>query len=138
MEKPNIVVSILHLLGVVVLRFRPIPRVWAIWLMTVNLASVAFLDRLEGQVVFAAAGLSVVGMALIYRQQRFTRLLGICHVLFVPMLAWLALRADTIQTDPALALWVSVLAVTNVVSLVVDTTDVTRFLRGERQPHYAW
>ena len=103
MKRPNIIISTLHLLGIVTLRFKPVPRIWATWLMTINLACVAFLSHIEGQVALAAAGAAVLAMAAIYQRQRFTRLLGICHIIWVPMIAWLVSRWDSIQTDPMLA-----------------------------------
>ncbi len=138
MTRPNLIVSILHLLGIVTLRFKPVPRIWATWLMAVNLAAVAFLGRIEGQVAFTVAGVAVLAMALIYQRNRFTRVLGICHILWVPMIAWLVWRWDRIQTDPTLATWITLMIASNVVALVIDVTDVTRFLKGERKPFYAW
>ncbi len=54
------------------------------------------------------------------------------------MFAWMATRVDTIMNEPALANWLVLLFVTNMVSLMVDTIDAIRFLRGERAPHYRW
>jgi hypothetical protein len=54
------------------------------------------------------------------------------------MFAWMATRLDTIANEPALANWLLLLFVTNLVSLVVDTVDALRVLHGERRPHYRW
>ena len=54
------------------------------------------------------------------------------------MFTWMATRIDTIMGEPALANWLVLLFATNMVSLVVDTIDAVRFLRGERTPHYRW
>jgi hypothetical protein len=54
------------------------------------------------------------------------------------MFAWMATRIDTIAQDPALADWLALLFATNMISIVVDAIDATRFLRGERAPHYRW
>ena len=138
MKRPNFFISILHVMGIVILRFRAIPRVWAIWLMTVNLACVAFITHIEGQVALAAAGVATLCMAAVYQRFGFTRILGVFHAAWIPMLAWLATRWDIIQQDQALATWVVLVIVTNTISLVVDATDVTRFLKGERKPSYTW
>ena len=138
MKRPNLIVSILHLLGIVTLRFRIIPRVFATWLMAVNLACVFFLGHIEGIVALAAAGTAVIGMAIMYQRIQFTRLLGIFHVLWVPMILWLVSRWDTIAQDQALATWVGLMIATNIVSLIVDTVDVSRYMRGEKKPSYAW
>ena len=50
----------------------------------------------------------------------------------------MATRIDAIMSEPALANWLVLLFATNMISLVVDTIDTVRFLRGERAPHYRW
>lgn len=130
-------ISLLKVAGVTFLRFRPIPRVWGIWLAGMNLASLFFIPHIEGQIVLAVSLAAVLTQAAIHQRIGFVRLLGIAHVLWIPMLVWLATRFDTIGA-PGLQSWIIALIVTNVISLVVDAIDVTRFARGERQPHYSW
>jgi hypothetical protein len=130
--------NMLELFGIVFLRFRTLPRLWCVWLVGVNLCCLYFITQIEGQVVLAVTGIAVVVQSLVYGRIGFTRVLGIAHVLWLPMFAWMAFRLDVIMADLALGRWLAVLLVTNVVSLMVDATDVFRFARGERAPHYAW
>ena len=130
--------SVLKIFGVVFLRFRPVPRIWNVWLVGVNLYCLAFITHVEAQVVLGTTLLSVVIQALIHRRIGFTRVLGVGHILWVPMFAWMATRLDSITAQPDLYIWVLVLAATNALSFVVDCTDVIRFIRGERAPHYRW
>ncbi len=81
---------------------------------------------------------AVVAQSLIYGRLGFTRVLGSTHLLWVPMFAWMASRLESITLYPDLGRWLAVLAATNAISLMIDGTDVVRFLRGERDPHYAW
>lgn len=134
----DLVTNVLKIFGIVFLRFRPAPRIWNIWLVGVNLTCLYFIEHVEAQVVLGTTLLSVVGQAVIYGRIGFTRVLGIGHVLWIPMFAWLAMRLDSIAAHPELQLWIAVLAVTNTVSFVIDATDVTRFFKGERTPHYSW
>ena len=136
--KPGFVRSILELLGVVFFRFRPVPRVWASWLVAVNGASLAFISTVEAQVVLIVTGVAVVLQSLAYQRIGFTRILGITHYCWIPMFGWLGMRLDYILLNQSLAIWLAVLLATNTVSLVIDTVDAARFLRGERQPHYHW
>jgi len=136
--KPGFVRSILELLGVVLLRFRPVPRVWGWWLVAVNGASLAFIATVEAQVVLAVTVVAILLQSLAYQRIGFTRILGITHCAWIPMFAWLGMRLDHIVLNQPLAIWLSVLLATNTVSLVIDTIDAARFLRGERQPHYYW
>ena len=130
--------QMLELFGVVYLRFRPVPRLWCVWLVGVNAACSLFISHLEAQIVLAVTSIAVAGQTLIYQRIGFTRILGTTHILWVPMFAWMAMRVDTITNEPGLANWLFLLFVTNLVSLVVDTIDAVRFLRGERAPHYRW
>jgi hypothetical protein len=130
--------SMLELFGVVYLRFRPIPRLWCVWLVAVNAACLLFITHIEAQAVLAVTGIAVAAQTLIYQRIGFTRILGTTHILWVPLFAWMATRLGTITNEPALADWLFLLLVTNLVSMAVDTIDAIRFLRGERAPHYRW
>ena len=134
----DFLIRMLELFGVVFLRFRPVPRLWCVWLVGVNLACLYFITHVEAQVVLAVTAVAVVAQTLIYQRIGFTRILGITHVLWVPMFAWMATRTGTIAAEPALAHWLVLLLATNMVAMVVDTIDAVRFLRGERAPHYRW
>lgn len=131
--------SVFELFGIVLVRFRPAQRIWGTWLVAVNAASLLFIQHMEAQVALGAVGVAVLGQALIYQRRRFIRLLGVTHALWVPMLAWMALRVDSIpKEDRGFRTWLVVLIATNAVSLVIDAWDATRFLLGERRPYYAW
>lgn len=134
----SFLIRMLELFGVVFLRFRPVPRLWCVWLVGVNLACLWFITHIEAQVVLAVTGFAVVAQTLIYQRIGFTRILGSTHMLWVPMFAWMATRIETIAAKPAFADWLILLVATNMVSLIVDAIDAVRFLRGERAPHYRW
>ncbi len=132
------VTNTLKIFGIVFLRFRPIPRIWNVWLVGVNLLCFYFIGHIEGQVVLAITLASVVVQAVIYGRIGFTRVLGVAHVMWLPMFAWMATRTSDIAAHFDLQTWVVVLAITNAVSFAVDMTDVARFAKGERAPHYTW
>ena len=52
----NIVRSVFELLGVVLMRFGPIQRIWGAWLVAVNAAAVLFITHVEAQVTLRARG----------------------------------------------------------------------------------
>ena len=135
----GIVRSAAELFGIVLLRFRPLPRLWGAWLVAVNLGALLFIGHVEAQVAVAAVGAAVIAQALIYQRRRFVRILGTTHVLWVPMLAWMALRLGSIPAEDAeFRAWLVALMATNAVSLGVDARDAVRFIRGDRRPYYAW
>ena len=125
-------------MGIVFLRFRWLPRVWCVWLVAVNGASLAFLPAIEAQVVLLVTAVAVAMQAMIYGRIGFTRILGIVHLMWIPMFVWMVSRGEDIAAQPALAAWVLTLLATNLISMVIDAVDVTRFVRGERTPHYQW
>ena len=129
---------LLELAGIVFFRFRPVPRLWCVWLVGVNAACLLFITHIEAQVVLVVTAVAVASQTLIYQRIGFTRILGTTHILWVPMFTWMATRLGTIASEQGLANWLLVLFATNVVSMVVDTVDAVRFLRGERAPHYHW
>jgi hypothetical protein len=131
--------SALELFGIVLARFRPVQRVWGAWLVAVNAACLLFIQHKEAQVTLGAVAVAVLAQALIYQRKRFIRLLGVTHVVWVPMMAWMALRLDAIpREESAFRVWIVVLIATNTISLVIDAWDATRFALGERQPYYVW
>jgi hypothetical protein len=131
--------SVFELLGIVLVRFRPVQRIWGAWLIAVNAASLLFIQHIEAQVTLGAVGVALLAQALIYQRKRFIRLLGVTHVLWVPMLTWIALRLDTLpKEEVAFQAWLITLIATNAVSIAIDAWDATRFVLGERRPHYVW
>src|SRR5262245_19488240 len=130
--------SVFELLGIVLVRFQPVQRIWGAWLIAVNGVCLLFITHIEAQVALAAVGVAVLAQALIYQRKCFIRLLGVTHIIWVPMLAWMVLRLDTLTDEPAFHVWLVTLIATNAVSLAIDAWDATRFLRGERQAYYRW
>lgn len=131
--------SVFELFGIVLVRFRPMPRMWGAWLVAVNSASLLFIQHIEAQVTLGAVGVAVLAQALIYQRRRFIRLLGVTHVLWVPMLTWIALRLDALpREETAFRAWLIMLVATNAVSLAIDGWDAARFVLGERRPYYQW
>lgn len=131
--------SVFELFGIVLVRFRPVQRMWGAWLIAVNAASLLFIQHIEAQVTLGAVALAALAQALIYQRKGFIRLLGVTHILWVPMLAWIALRLDTIPgEEAAFHAWLVTLIATNAFSLAIDAWDATRFVLGERRPHYVW
>lgn len=112
----------------------PLPaRIWVGWLVVANsILPLLFWDHVEAQVTLAVFLTGAVLMVVITSRTGFSRLLGAGHALWYPLLLWLAFRLDTLPMDQLVGLWVRVLIATNAVSLLIDTVDVARWLRGDR------
>ena len=113
----------------------PLPvRLWLMLLVAANLgAPLFFLDHLEAQVVLVCFMASVALMTILTGLTGFTRLLSVGHIFWVPMLFWLWNRLDQIPDQDAFGIWIRVLMTANFVSLLLDTVEVIRYIRGERE-----
>jgi len=108
-------------------------RLWLLLLVTANMViPLFFLGRLEAQVVLAAFLASFLSMIALTAISGFTRLLGLGHVFWIPLLWFLWTRLDETPSDTFFGLWLRVLITLNALSLVIDTADVIRYITGER------
>lgn len=117
------------------LRFPKPVVAWVMLLMTVNMVIPLFyLGTLEGQVVLAAALLGAILQTAIFAARGFVRLLGLGHLAWVPMVVWLFTRLDAAPAGSFFRYWLLATIVLDTLSLLIDASDVIRYLRGEREP----
>ncbi len=112
------------------------PMHWQAWLMLLVLANAItplfFLRHLEAQVVLGTMLASVTLMTSLTARFGFTRILGLGHILWVPMLGFLLARLGQIPPSDAYGIWIRALIVLNSVSLGIDAADVIRYIAGDR------
>ena len=117
-----------------VMRMPTPVRLWLLLLVTANMViPLFFLGRLEAQVVLATFLASVVLMTALTAVSGFTRLLGLGHVFWIPLLWFLWTRFDETPSDTFFGLWLRVLITLNALSLVIDIVDVIRYIAGDRE-----
>ena len=113
------------------------PVHWQLWvavLVAANLvAALFFLHRLEAQVVLGTILASMILMTFLTARFGFTRILGLGHILWVPMLAFLAVRLGDIPANDAFGIWIRAVIVLNSISLAIDAVDVIRYIAGDRE-----
>ncbi len=80
----------------------------------------------------AAIMASMALMTLITATTGFSRLMGLGHIFWIPLLFFLGTQLDQIPPDDGFGVWVRALMVINATSLVIDAVDVFRYLAGER------
>ena len=112
----------------------PVPvQLWSMLLLAANMViPMFFLDRLEAQVVLGTMLVSATLMTLLTARYGFTRILGLGHILWIPLLGWLALRMGQNQASDFYGYWLRAVMLVNALSLVMDTVDVIRYFSGER------
>lgn len=106
-------------------------QMWVTWMSLINMASLAFLRRMEARVVLGALVGNFMLMNALFALNGFNRLLGLSHVLFwTPLVIYLVRRHSKIEGAGAFTVWVRAIVLTNGLSLLIDYIDVARYLIG--------
>ncbi len=112
------------------------PPHWQLWLGTLvgaNLvAPLFFLEHVEAQATIAALLISMTLMTALTARFGFSRILGLGHVAWLPLLAFLVDCVTEVPATTGFGLWLRAVIVLDAISLVLDGVDVVRFLRGDR------
>jgi len=115
-----------------------LPKPWVAWVMLLMTANMIipffYLRTTEGKIVLAAAVLGAITQTAIFSAKGFVRLLGIGHIAWVPMVYWLWTRLDAAPAGSLFRYWIVATLVLVSLSVLIDATDVIRYLRGEREP----
>ena len=118
------------------------PTPWKIWLAVLVGANLVlpllFVSRVEAQLVIVAFFIGMGLMTALTARFGFSRILGLGHIVWLPLLVYLMTRLSEAPAGEAFGLWLRALIALNAISVVIDTIDIVRFARGERQetvPH---
>ena len=110
---------------------------WKVWLMVLvganMIAPMIFISRLEAQITLATMLASMGLMTFLTARFGFSRILGLGHILWIPMLMFLFPRLSSIPADSPFGIWIRVLFVVNIVSILIDAVDVFRYVSGDRE-----
>ena len=108
-------------------------QLWLVLLVTSNgVIPLFFLNRLEAQIVVLTLVASMILMTGLTALSGFSRLLGLGHVLWIPLIYFLWLRLEQLPADDFFGIWIRILMILNATSLVIDSVDVIRYIAGER------
>lgn len=114
------------------------PKLWVTWvglLMAVNmLMPLLFIATPEAKVVLGTMMASAGLMMFIFSKKGFVRLLGLGHILWIPLIFWLFGRMNFEIPLNGFRQWILAVIALNGLSLLIDTVDVIRYLKGERAP----
>ncbi len=114
---------------------RPVVACVMLLMMVNMIIPLFYLGTLEGKVVLGAFVFGALLQAGIFSALGFVRLLGIGHIAWVPMVAWLWTRLDVAPASSLFRYWLLATIVLVSLSLLIDAVDVIRYLRGERDPY---
>jgi len=118
------------------IKMYQVPVGWRIWLATLMAANMVaplfFLKSVEGLAVFVSINLSAITGTILYKQQGFTRLLGLMHWPWVILLPFLWMRLDAVSAAEPFGIWIRAVLVLNSLSLILDLVDVIKYATGDR------
>ena len=115
------------------LRLPTAVRLWMLFLVSANLIlPVIYFQRSEARVVLLTFFASILLMILITGISGFTRLVGLGHIFWIPLVLFLVSRLNSNPATDAYGIWIRSVIAINTISLVLDAVDVVRFARGER------
>ena len=108
---------------------------WVVLLMGLNMMGpLFFIHTLEAKAVLISTMAGGMFMMLLFSGYGSVRLLGLGHVFWIPLVIWLGLRIPEIGLDTPFGIWVALVLGFNILSLVMDTLDVSLYFMGDRKP----
>ena len=105
--------------------------VWVFWLMLVNVASLLYWSEPLAKIIFVTFMLSAMLMMGLYSKFGFEKILGLGHVLWIPLLAYLLIELPTVSRDIINYLIILLLSIT--VSLAFDVVDVWSYFSNRNE-----
>ena len=113
------------------LRQQPIwVSIWLLFLMIVNFASVAFWNELLAKVILITFILSAIFMMGLYSRFGFEKILGLGHILWIPLLVYVLI--ETPAAEGAFKGYLIILLISITISLVFDIIDVWRYFTSPK------
>ena len=108
-------------------------QVWVALLIGANVvAPLFFLGHVEAQATLAAGLFGMALMSALTARFGFSRIVGLGHVAWLPLLVFLGSRLADVPPSDAFGIWLRAVVVLDAASLAFDALDVVRFARGER------
>ena len=104
--------------------------VWVLILMIVNVASIGFWNESLAKLIFIAFMLSAMLMMGLYSRFGFEKILGMGHILWLPLLIYVLIEipaaSDTFKDY--LIVW----SIFTVISLMFDVVDVWKYFASQK------
>ncbi len=101
---------------------------WVLFLMLVNMASLAFWQEAVAQLIFMNFFASAMLMMGLYARYGFSKILGLGHFPWIPLLAYVVITIPT--AEASFKQYLLILSVSMAISLVFDTIDVWSYFRN--------
>ncbi len=113
-----------------------LPLGWQLWvglMLVLNMvAPIMLIKHIEAQVTLVAmmAG-GMTGIVLV-KVQGFTKLLGVMHIYWVPLVFYLLQQVETLSSSDLFCKWMWSVIFVNSISLIIDAADVITYFRQKK------
>jgi hypothetical protein len=101
--------------------------IWVFYLMVINVASVSFWHEPLAKLIFITFMISAMLIMGLYSRFGFEKIIGLGHILWIPLLAYVLMRIPTIEAS--FKIYLVVLAISIAISLVFDIVDVWKYFK---------
>lgn len=101
--------------------------VWVFYLMVINVASLSFWHEPLAKLIFITFMISAMLIMGLYSRFGFEKIIGLGHILWIPLLAYVLMRIPTIEAS--FKIYLVVLAISIAISLVFDIVDVWKYFK---------
>ncbi len=118
------------------LKMGPFVLIWIGLLVSMNLIIplVHFWPRSEAIIAVSVFLAGFMMLILLTHFYGFTRILGLGHILWIPLVIYFLFHTDFSSLEQPLNQWMAGTILCNSISLVIDINDVIQYLRGDRTP----
>ena len=105
-------------------------RAWVLILTIGNVASVGFWNEPLAKVIFVTFMLSAMLMMGIYSRFGFKKILGVGHILWIPLLVYMLMEIPTAKET--FKGYLIILSISITISLVFDIVDVWKYFTSQK------
>ncbi len=99
--------------------------IWLLFLMIANVSSLMFWSEPIAKVIFFTFMLSALLMMALYSKYGFEKILGMGHILWIPLLVYVLIEIPA--AEGAFKSYLIILLISITISLVFDIIDVWRY-----------
>jgi signal transduction histidine kinase len=104
--------------------------IWVFYLMVINIVSVGFWDEPLAKLIFITFMISAMLMMGLYSRFGFEKILGLGHIVWVPLLVYVLMQLPAV--DASFKSYLVVLSVSIAISLAFDIIDVWKYFTNRK------
>ncbi len=104
--------------------------IWLFFLMIINVASLGFWHEPLAKIIFITFMISAMLMMGLYSRFGFEKILGLGHILWVPLLVYVLTQLPIVEAS--FKSYLVVLSISIAISLAFDITDVWKYFTNRK------